>query len=100
MWKGGAQGYEEKRGGTAAGEAGARGPVGAADAGDPVDAGQVDPAVALRRVRRAGAAPAAVPAADPAGGDRAGGGAEEGEPGPHRGAGAADPEGAVRVGTR
>ena len=41
---------------------------------------------------------AAVPAADPAGGNAAGGGAEEGEPGPDRGAGPADLAGPVRVG--
>src|SRR6266536_3283862 len=78
----------------------ARRPVRGAGAGDPVDAGCVDPRVAPRRVRRAGPVAAAVPAADPAGGAGARGGAEEGEPGPDRGAGPADPQGAVGVGAR
>ena len=73
-------------------------PDGRHGADHPVDAGPVDPGLARGRVRRAGAQPAPVRAADPAGGARAGGGAEEGEPGPDRGAGAADPAGPARVG--
>ena len=72
---------------------------GGADGPDhPVDAGPVDPGLAQGRVRRAGPVAATVPAADPVGGLRAGDRAEEGEPGPERSAGQADPGGPARVG--
>ncbi len=53
-----------------------------------------------RRVRRAGADPAAVQPTDPGRDDRAGAGVEEGEPGPHRRAGPADPAHPARLGAR
>ena len=76
-----------------AGPGGRRGrahrPDRAAGAGLPGHAGPVDPGVAARRVRRAGAQPAPVRAAAAGRGGRDGGRAQAGEPRPDRGAGRA-----------
>ena len=71
----------------------------AAGAGLARHAGPVDPGVAARRVRRAGAQPAPVGAAVAGRGGRDGGRAQAGEPGPDRRAGPPDP-GAPRWGGR
>ena len=57
--------------------------------GSPADAGPVDPGLADRRVRRAGAHPAPAQPAHPGRGAGAGGRVAAGEPGPDRGRGSA-----------